>query len=117
MKNQVEEFSEKYNLNFTLIAISKELEEKFIRKDRILYGEIKGVTDLESYTNSINIPKWYEVDIDHKIEVEAPYHELCLAGHMLNISKENITEQELEKIIKLIDKYNIGYAGISADKS
>ncbi len=117
MNNLAEEFSVKYNLNFEVIAISKELEEKFIRKDRLLYGDIKGVTDLESYTNSIDIPKWYETDIEHKIEIEAPYHELCLAGHMLNISKENLTEQELEKIINLIDKYNIGYAGISANKS
>lgn len=115
MKDLAEEFSEKYNLNFELIAISKELEERFIRKDRLLYGEIKGVTDLESYTNSIDIPNWYETDIESKIKIEAPYHELCLAGHMLNINFKE--EQELEKIINLIDKYNIGYAGISANKS
>ncbi len=113
IKDLAEEFSEKYNLNFAIIAISKELEEKFIRKDRLLYGDIKGVTDSESYTNSIDIPKWYKTEIEDKIEIEAPYHGLCLAGHMLDISMENLTEQELEKIINLIDKYNIGYAGVS----
>lgn len=44
------------------------------------YGIIDGVTDKEYYTNSMHIPVNFPISVAKKIELEAPYHEMCNAG-------------------------------------
>lgn len=43
---------------------------------------IKGVTDKNYMTNSFHIPVYYKINAYQKIQLEAPYHELCNAGHI-----------------------------------
>ncbi len=53
MKSKVEEFSNKYNLNFSLMGTEdKELAEEFIATDKAIYGTLKEITDKNIYTNS-----------------------------------------------------------------
>lgn len=54
----------------------------FLRKDRKKFGIVKGVTDREYYTNSSHVPVYYPISAVKKIDIEAPYHELCNAGHI-----------------------------------
>ena len=60
----------------------KGLSGKFIKQDKKIFGIIKGVTDKEYYTNSFHIPVNYTISIKDKIDIEAPYHKLCNAGHI-----------------------------------
>ena len=120
MKELAEEFSEKYKLNFSIIATSREKANRFIRKDRLLYGEILGVTDKEYYTNSINIPAEHKCTVEEKAKLEAPYHELCRGGHKFEflLNRGEIKEeQKIENIVNLMDKYNMGYSSINHIKT
>lgn len=53
---------------------------RFVKLDRAKYGVIEGVTDRDYYTNSSHCPVYYPISAAKKIELEAPYHELCNAG-------------------------------------
>ena len=101
LKNLVDEFSEKYNVNFALTS-SEDLLGKIIEKDKMQYGIIKGITEDEHYTTGSDIPDWYECTIEHKAKIESQYHEMCRAGNIFNCSCD-----EKEKVIALMDKYNL----------
>ena len=105
IKNLVDEFSEKYNINFS-IAGAEDSNGEFIEKDKILYGIIKDVTDKDSYTAGCNIPIDYKCSLEHRAEVESPYHEMCKAG---NVFKYVTNEKDaIQDVIDLMDKYNLG---------
>ena len=55
MRKRCNEYCQKYNLNFTLIATPAEgLSGRFVGIDKAIYGNIKGVTDRSYYTNSLS---------------------------------------------------------------
>lgn len=111
MKSKIEEFSSKYNLNFSLMGTDDdELATNFIATDKAIYGNIKNVTDKNMYTNSFYIANTNNINgITQKIQIEAPYHEITRGGHVLKINLEGITETELEDILKLAKESNIGF--------
>ena len=113
MKNKVEEFSIKHNLNFSLIGIDDEdLAEEFIAIDKSIYGKIKGITDKNAYTNSFYTSN--ESNDEKKIKTEAPYHELTNGGHIIKISLGDEKKPEkTEKLLKIMKDNNIGYASIN----
>lgn len=83
MRKKCDEYSKQYNLNFTCLATPAEgLSGRFVRIDRAIYGKIKGVTDRDYYTNSFHVPVYYNITVDRKIKLEAPYHALTNAGHI-----------------------------------
>lgn len=116
MRNKVDEYSQKYNLNFVLLATPKEkLEDKFTAMDKSIYGKIKGVTDLENYTDSFQVPEYFKVGIEQKIKLEAPYHKLTNGGHILkiNLPEHKLQNEEtFEKTINIIKEADIGLAVI-----
>ena len=117
MRKKCDEFSEKYNLNFTCLATPAEgLSGRFINIDKAIYGKIKGVTDKEYYTNSFHVPVYYNISILNKIKKEAPYHALTNAGHISYIELDGDTTKNLdafEKIIRMMKENNMGYAAIN----
>lgn len=108
MRTKVNDFSKKYNLNFTLAGDNDtSIAKEFMEFDRVIFGKIKNVTDKECYTISFGLPKEY--DYKKKIEIEAPYHELTNGGHMTEISiKENV-----EGTIKYMYENDIGFVKIN----
>lgn len=116
MKEKIDEYSEKYNLNFVLLATPKDgFAKELIAMDKAIYGKIKGVTDVESYTDSFHIPLNYKSTVEQKIKVEAPYHKLTNGGHILNINlpeQKLQNEETLEKTIRLMKDNDIGLAVI-----
>ncbi len=117
MRNRCNEYCEKYNLNFTLIATPAEgLSGRFIGIDKAIYGRIKGVTDRAYYTNSFHIPVYYNISIKDKITKEAPYHALTNGGHISYIELDGDTVQNVEafeKVIRLMKESGIGYGAIN----
>lgn len=108
--NKVNEYVNKYNLNF-LVAGNEddEISKSFVEIDRVLFGNVKYVTDKVKYTNSFEVPESF--DIKKKIEVESEYHNLTNGGHKTIISCNNI-----EDTVKLMYKNNIGYGVINYKK-
>ena len=117
MRNKANEFAEKYNLNFTLIATPAEgLSGRFVNIDKAIYGKIKGVTDKNYYTNSFHIPVSYHISIKDKIEKEAPYHALTNGGHISYIELDGDTVTNIdafESVIRLMKESGIGYGAIN----
>ena len=117
MRTKCDEYSEKYNLNFTCLATPAEgLSGRFTGLDRAIYGKIKGVTDRDYYTNSFHVPVYYNISIVNKIKKEAPYHELTNAGHISYIELDGDTVNNLEafeKIVRIMKENNMGYCAIN----
>ena len=117
MRNRCDEYCDKYNLNFTLIATPAEgLSGRFIGIDKAIYGRIKGVTDRAYYTNSFHVPVYYHISIKDKITKEAPYHAFTNGGHISYIELDGDTVQNVEafeKVIRLMKESGIGYGAIN----
>ena len=117
MRKKADEYSQKYRLNFTLIATPAEgLSGRFVRIDRAIYGKLKGITDREYYTNSFHIPVYYHISIKDKIHLEAPYHNLTNAGHISYIELDGDTTTNIdafEKIVRIMKEEGIGYGAIN----
>ena len=117
MRKKADEYSEKYNLNFSLIATPAEgLSGRFVNIDKAIYGKIKGVTDREYYTNSFHVPVYYNISIVDKLKLEGLYHTFTNGGHISYIEVDGDTAMNLEafeKIVRLMHDNNIGYGAIN----
>lgn len=86
MRSRANEFSERYNHNFSVLATPAEgLAGRFTRRDRKSFGQLSGITDREYYTNSNHVPVYYHCSPRHKAMIEAPYHELTRGGHIFYV--------------------------------
>ena len=117
MRRKTDEYSQKYHLNFTLLATPAEgLSGRFTGIDKAIYGIVKGVTDREYYTNSFHVPVYYNTSITKKIKTEAPYHALTNAGHISYIELDGDPSDNLEafeKIVRIMKESGIGYGAIN----
>lgn len=117
MRKKIDEASQKYKLNFSLIATPAEgLSGRFIRLDNQLFGDIEGVTDREYYTNSFHVPVYYPISAIKKIQIEGPYHSLTNGGHISYVEMDGDPTKNLpafEKIVRAMHDNNIGYGAIN----
>lgn len=117
MRDKVDEYTDEYNLNFSLIATPAEsLSGKFVKLDKAIYGTIEGVTDRKYYTNSFHVPVYYNISIIDKLKIEGPYHELTNGGHISYIELDGDTTNNIEafmKIVRIMHDNNIGYGAIN----
>ncbi len=117
MRDKCDEYSKKHHLNFSLLATPAEgLSGRFTRMDRKEYGTLEGITDREFYTNSFHVPVYYPISAFDKIEIEAPYHELCNAGHITYIELDGDPSNNIEAFEAVIRKMHdcgIGYGSVN----
>ncbi|HBE9320780.1 TPA: anaerobic ribonucleoside triphosphate reductase [Clostridioides difficile] len=117
MRHKMDEATGKYKLNFSLMGTPAEgLSGRFTKIDKKVYGEIKGITDKEYYTNSFHVPVYYNISAYDKIEIEAPYHELTNAGHITYVELDGDPSDNLEAfetVIKAMKNLGIGYGSIN----
>lgn len=121
MRSRVNEYSEKYQHNFSVLATPAEgLSGKFTKADRKTFGVIPGITDKVYYTNSNHVPVYYHCSPRHKAEVEAPYHELTRGGHIFYVEIDGDAThnpEAISDIVDLMDKYNIGYGSVNHNRN
>lgn len=121
MRSRVNEFSERYHHNFSILATPAEgLSGKFTAKDRKSFGIIEGVTDKIYYTNSNHIPVYYHCSPRHKAMIEAPYHEMARGGHIFYVEIDGDATHNPEaimNIVDLMDKHNIGYGSVNHNRN
>ncbi|MFX3623357.1 MAG: anaerobic ribonucleoside triphosphate reductase [Ectobacillus sp.] len=117
MREKMDEATETYNLNFSLLATPAEgLSGKFTKRDRQEFGVIPGVTERSYYTNSFHVPVYYPIKAIKKIQIEAPFHELCNAGHITYIELDGAAVYNIEALHQLVTamgKFGIGYGSIN----
>ena len=121
MRSRVNEYSEKYHHNFSVLATPAEgLSGKFTKADRKSFGEIPGVTDKIYYTNSNHVPVYYKCSPRHKAKIEAPYHELTGGGHIFYVEIDGDATHNpdaISDIVDMIHKYNIGYGSVNHNRN
>lgn len=117
MREKLDKKSKEMSLNFTLLATPAEgLSGKFVKKDRKLFGLMKGVTDKDWYTNSFHCPVEYDVTVSKKISIEGKYHKYCNAGHISYIELDSEVKNNLdayESILRYMQKNDMGYVAIN----
>ncbi|MDR0404516.1 MAG: anaerobic ribonucleoside triphosphate reductase [Oscillospiraceae bacterium] len=117
MRKKADNASERYKMNFSLIATPAEgLSGRFVKIDRKKFGEIEGVTDREYYTNSFHVPVYYRLSAWDKIKIEAPYHSLTNGGHISYVELDGDPSDNLEafeQIIRCMKESGIGYGSIN----
>lgn len=116
IREYANKLTEETRLNWSCYATPAEgLSGKFIVKDKAIFGEIKGVTDKDYYTNSFHVPVDYQISIKDKIGIEAPYHEMCNGGHISYIELDDYPDgKTVMDILNYSYKHtNISYVGIN----
>lgn len=117
MRDFCDKKKEEEKLNWSLLATPAEgLAGRFTKIDREKYGEIKGVTDRDYYTNSSHVPVYYPISAFKKIDIEAPYHALENAGHIAYIELDGDPTnnlEALEQIVRHMKEKGIGYGAIN----
>ncbi|MBN9300502.1 MULTISPECIES: anaerobic ribonucleoside triphosphate reductase [Dysgonomonas] len=121
MKDRVNEFSEKYQHNYSVLATPAEgLAGRFTRRDKKDFGLIKGITDREYYTNSNHVPVYYQCSAHKKAKTEAPYHDLTRGGHIFYVEIDGDATHNPDAILTVVDmmdKYNMGYASVNHNRN
>ncbi len=117
MRERCDMYMKKYKLNFSLLATPAEgIAGRFTKIDRKEYGKIEGVCDRDYYTNSFHVPVYYPIGAFEKIEIEAPYHALCNAGHITYIELDGDPTQNIEAfeaVIRKMKECGIGYGSVN----
>jgi ribonucleoside-triphosphate reductase len=104
-------------MNFTLLATPAEgLAGRFVRIDREKFGDIKGVTDREYYTNGFHVPVYFPISAWDKIQIEAPYHALTNAGHITYVELDGDVSNNIdafESVVRAMKEAGIGYGSVN----
>lgn len=121
MRDAANAYSVKYGHNYSVLATPAEgLSGKFTKTDRKEYGEVKGITDKDYYTNSNHVPVYYRCSPRHKAKTEAPYHELTRGGHIFYVELDGDAthnEEAIMQIVDLMDKYDMGYGSVNHNRN
>lgn len=116
IRDYCDDYKKKDKLNWSCYASPAEgLSGRFIKIDKDRYGEIKGVTDHEYYTNSYHINPAFKISIKDKVAKEAPFHEYCNGGRISYIELDDYpTAETIENLITwTFTNTNMGYIGIN----
>lgn len=121
MHEKCDEYSERYDLNFSMLATPAEgTAGRFTKIDRKRYGTLLGITDREYYTNSNHVPVWYKCTASQKAKIEAPYHAMTEGGHIFYIELDGDATHNpdsIEAVVDLMDKNNMGYGSVNHTRS
>lgn len=117
MREYTDRISDELKLNFGVLATPAEgYTGKALNQCREKFGIIEGVTDKEYFTNSNHIPVGFDISAEEKIKLEAPFHELCNAGHICYVELDgDLTNniKAIETIVKTMHDNGIGYGSIN----
>lgn len=121
MRKRCNEFSEKYQHNFSVLATPAEgLSGKFTKVDRKEFGVLEGITDRDYYTNSNHVPVYYKCSARKKAEIEAPYHEMTRGGHIFYVEIDGDAThnpQAIMSVVDMMDHYNMGYGSVNHNRN
>lgn len=117
MREKTDAATKKYGLNFALFASPAESAcYTLLKKARERFGVVKGVTDKEYFTNSTHLPVGFHCDMKKKVDIEAPYHLLCNAGHIFYIETGTSPKYNAKGVLHLLQyiaKSGVVYGGIN----
>ncbi|MBU6427404.1 MAG: anaerobic ribonucleoside-triphosphate reductase [Cyanobacteria bacterium REEB65] len=115
MREFTDALSEQHDRNFALYGSHADAPaRRFAALDRRDFGVIEGVTDKPWYTSSFHLPADFSVAVSDLLRIEAPYHELCNAGHLTVVELSGPPEiPAVDRLLRQMREGGIAYGGIS----
>lgn len=117
IRKATDDATKKYGWQFGCFGTPAEgVCDRFPKIDKRKFGIIEGVTDRKFYTNSFHVPVYYNITAHEKMELEAPFHDLCNAGAITYIELDgDLTNNVsvIEKFVKYSQKCGISYFSIN----
>ena len=117
MKDYTDNLQKETGLTWAVFASPAESAAgRFARINRKDFGIIEGVTDREYVTNGSHCPVYYPISAAKKIEIEAPYNALTLAGNICYVEMDGDLTKNVEafkNIILYMKKMGITYGSIN----
>lgn len=117
LRERTDEYTKLEKRNWTTFGTPAESTAgQFQRANRKQYGNIKGVTSRDYMTNSSHVPVYFPITAHNKIQIEAPYHALCNAGHIAYIEMDGDPTKNIsafEAIVRAMHDANMGYFSIN----
>ena len=81
LRDMTDRFAKETHMNWSTFATPAESTAgQFLRAIKKKYGVISNISNHEYITNSFHCPVYFKTTAQHKVDIEAPYHELCNAG-------------------------------------
>ena len=117
LRGKTDEYTKLEKRNWTTFGTPAESTAgQFQRANRKKYGVIKGVTTRDYMTNSSHVPVYFPINAHDKIQIEAPYHALCNAGHIAYIEMDGDPTKNIsafEVVVRAMHDANMGYFSIN----
>ena len=117
LRQRMDEESKETGLNWSCFATPAEgLSSRAAKINAKRFGIIAGVTDRKYVTNSFHIPVYYNISAYKKMQIEAPYHELCNAGSISYVEVDgDVTKNPsaLETLVNVASDLNMSYFSIN----
>ncbi len=117
LRERTDEYTKLEKRNWTTFGTPAESTAgQFQRANRKQYGIIKGVTSRDYMTNSSHVPVYFPISANDKIQIEAPYHALCNAGHIAYIEMDGDPTKNVkafERVVRAMHDADMGYFSIN----
>ena len=103
LRQRMDDETKTTGLNWSCFATPAEgLCSRAAKLNRKRFGVIEGVTDREYLTNSFHLPVYYNISAFKKMQIEAPYHELCNAGSISYVELDGDLTKNVSVIESLV---------------
>lgn len=104
MRRTIEHYTVESGYNFSLLASAAEgVTGRFAEYDRKNHGRKFDIANKGYYTNSFHIPVDVQCSYMDKIDLEAPYHELCNGGSITYIELDEVPENNIEAMEEMVN--------------
>ena len=117
LRMMTDKYAKETHMNWSTFATPAESTAgQFQRANRKQFGIIPGITDHDYMTNSFHVPVYYNIKAIDKIKVEAPYHDLCNAGHISYIEVAGDPTKNVkafETLVRAMHDADMGYFSIN----
>lgn len=117
LRDMTDRFAKETHMNWSTFATPAESTAgQFLRAIKKKYGAIRNISNHEYITNSFHCPVYFKTTAQHKVDIEAPYHELCNAGCISYIEMDGDPTQNVsafEKIVRYMHDKNMNYFSIN----
>ncbi len=117
MRQRTDDYTEAEHMNWSTFATPAESTAgSMLRATRKKFGVVPRVTEHEYFTNSNHVPVYCKCTAAHKVEIEAPYHALTNAGHIMYLEIDGDPTQNLEAfeaLVRLMHDKGAGYFSLN----
>ena len=117
MRSRTDAYTEQCRLNFSLLASAAEgVSGNFAEYDAENEGKGQSVCQKGYYTNSFHIPVFIHADYMEKVDMEAPFHEVCNGGSITYVEMEEMPGRNVEAVQEVVEyawKGGCNYIGVN----